>query len=104
MVGGILLLSFLPEADKTVLHTRGRFHSVGHLVLFAAVGYVVTRSSRSLRTRVLLAAGALLFGFGIEFVECLDYHNPLEWMDVMIDGAGVIAGTLATFASAPAER
>lgn len=54
-------------------------------------------------TRVLLAFGALLFGFGIELVECLNYHNPLEWMDVLVDGAGVIAGTLAAFASAPTE-
>jgi hypothetical protein len=97
----VAILSFLPEADKTALHTRGRFHSLGHFLIFSFVAFVAGRTSRSVQTRILLFVGALVFGFGIEFVEHYIYQAAIEWPDVLVDFVGVIGGTLVALVSAP---
>lgn len=94
VVPAIALLSFIPEGDKQALHSNGRFHSAGHFVVFALAGFVAGRTSRSLWMRLLLFAGLLLFGFGIEAAEHLNYDSAMEWTDVVVDGLGVAAGTL----------
>ena len=66
---------------------------------FAAVSFVVARAARSLRSRVLLFVGSLVLGYGIELAEHLVFQAPLEWKDVLVDAAGVIAGTLFAIAS-----
>lgn len=50
--------------------------------------------ANSLRARLLLFAGSLVFGLGIEFAEHLVYRSPLEWKDVLVDAMGVVGGTL----------
>jgi hypothetical protein len=97
----VVILSFLPEADKTKLHTQGRFHSLGHFLIFSFIAFVVGRTSRSLQTRAVLFLCVVVFGFGIEFVEHSLYQGALEWTDVVVDFVGVIGGTLVAFVSAP---
>ncbi len=104
VVAAVAIVSFLPGADKRVLHTSGRLHSWGHLTVFAVVGYVAGRTSSSRKTRVLVFLGALIFVLGIEFGEHLVFHNPLEWKDVLVDGLGVVAGTLFALATAPGSK
>jgi hypothetical protein len=99
----VVVLSLLPDGDKSALHTRGRFHSLGHFLVFGFVAYVAGRTSRSVRVRILLFVGVVLFGFGVELVEHLTYLAALEWKDVWVDAAGVIVGTLITFAGTPME-
>ena len=99
VVSFIAVLSFLPHADKKVLHTQGRFHSLGHFLIFSLLAYVLARISKSLRTRLLLVAAALIFGLGIEMGECLGFRSGLEWDDVLVDWMGVVAGTLMAIVS-----
>jgi hypothetical protein len=99
VVPAVIVLSFLPSNDKHLLHTRGHFHSWGHFAVFCVVSFVVARAARSLQSRVLLFLGSLIFGYGIELAEHLTFHAPLEWKDVLVDAAGVIAGTLFAIAS-----
>jgi hypothetical protein len=99
----IVVLSLLPNGDKSVLHTRGRFHSLGHFLVFGLVAYVAGRTSRSVRVRLFLFAFVVLFGFGVELAEHLTYLAALEWKDVLVDSAGVIVGTLIAFAGSPAQ-
>ena len=101
LVIAILVLSFLPKADKHVLHTRGRFHSWGHLLAFMVVGFLLRSSARSLYGRLLLFVGALGFGVLIEFGEHVTFHSPMEWKDVFVDSLGVICGTLVAMANVP---
>lgn len=90
----VATLSFLPKADKAALHTRGRFHSVGHFALFGIVAYVAGRAARSWQGRFLLFLGVIVLGFGIELGEHLVYGTLLEWSDVLLDAVGVVGGTL----------
>ena len=103
IVAAIAFVSFLPNGDKHLLHTRGRYHSWGHLVAFSVVGYVAARISRSSYARVLIFIGSLVFGLGIEVGEHFVFHNPLEWKDVLVDAFGVVGGTLIAMVSAPKE-
>jgi hypothetical protein len=103
LISSVASLSFLPYESKQVLHTRGRFHSWGHLLVFSVIAYLVARVARSLRARVLLFVIALAFGFGIEVTEHLVFHGVLEWKDVAVDALGVAGGTLLAIISAPEE-
>jgi hypothetical protein len=98
VVAAVTTVSFLPSADKRALHTTGRLHSWGHLIVFSVVGYLAGRSSRSLWARVLAFLGAVIFGFAIEAGEHLVYGIGLEWKDVLVDALGVVAGTLGALA------
>jgi hypothetical protein len=97
------MLSFLPWRDKHALHTAGRFHSLGHLLVFSIVALLTVRISRSPLARILAFIGSLLFGFGIESAEHFVYHGRLEWKDVLVDAAGVIGGTLIAILNTPQE-
>jgi hypothetical protein len=101
IVPAVLVLSFLPYGDKRLLHTGGRFHSWGHLVAFGVVAFVTAGIARSVWGRIFLFLGSLLFGLGIELGEHLVFHNSLEWMDVLVDAAGVVGGTLTAILSMP---
>jgi VanZ family protein len=94
-----IVLSLLPIEDKSALHTRGRFHSLGHLLIFGLLAYVAAKTTRSMRTRILLFAGVVLFGFVVELVEHLLYGTAMEWKDVLVDALGVTVGTVLAFAS-----
>ena len=97
------MLSLLPSGDKSALHTRGRFHSLGHFLIFGLVAYVAGRTTRSIQTRILLFGGVVLFGFGVELAEHLTYKAALEWTDVLVDFVGVLVGTLIAFVGASTE-
>jgi drug/metabolite transporter (DMT)-like permease len=97
----VLAVSFLPVADKRKLHSGGRLHSWGHLVVFSVVGFVAARTAHSLWARIAVFAGAIVFGLGIEVGEHLVFGNVLEWKDVLVDALGVIAGTLLAIVFTP---
>jgi hypothetical protein len=99
----VVVLSLLPNGDKSALHTRGRFHSPGHFVIFGLLAYAAGRTTRSIQTRILLFLGVSLFGFGVELAEHLTYKAVLEWKDVLIDFAGVFVGTLIAFVGTSTE-
>ena len=106
LIPAITLLSFLPGSSKAKLHTHGRYHSWGHLLIFCVIGFVMTRAARTERMRMWLFVAAMLFGFGIEIAEHFVFKSPLEWKDVFMDVTGVVGGTLmalATEAAATAE-
>ena len=101
MVALIVLVSFLPPADKHVLHTRGRFHLLGHLVAFASVGFMAVMTPRTFRSRILFVAGLVLLAFGIEFGEHLAFSTVIEWPDVLMDFMGVFSGVVLALLSRP---
>ena len=101
LIPAITLLSFLPSKDKQLLHTHGRYHSWGHLLVFCVIGFILTRAARTERMRMWLFIAAMLFGFGIEIAEHLVFLSPLEWKDVFMDVTGVVGGTLMALATAP---
>jgi hypothetical protein len=103
VIPAIAVLSFLPPVDKAMLHTRGRFHSWGHLLAFTVIAFLVARASRTAGGRILLFGWSLLFGIGIEYMEHRVFHSTLEWSDVLVDALGVMAGTLLAVLSRPRE-
>jgi ethanolamine transporter EutH len=105
VASAVAIVSFLPGRDKRALHSQGRFHAWGHLVVFSVVGYVAASVAQSRRARVLAFCAALVFGAAIEVGEHLVFGNSLERKDILVDALGVIAGTLlaATFAPKRAD-
>ena len=101
MVGLILFVSFLPVGDKRILHTRGRFHPLRHLLAFASIGFVAVMMPKTFRGRILFIAGLLLFAFAIEFGEHLIFLAAMEWTDVLLDFMGVFSGILLALVSRP---
>jgi len=99
LTGIISVISFLPGSEKHILHTRGRFHPLGHLLAFASLGYLTVMTPKAFRTRLLLIAGLFLFAFGIEIGEHFVFMGALEWPDVLTDFAGVFIGILLAFLS-----
>ncbi len=87
-------VSFLPPADKLILHSHGRFHYWGHLAVFAVAGFLAVQTTRSLRARTAAFTACILFGLILEVGEHLVFHSPMEWKDVLVDAVGVCAGTL----------
>jgi hypothetical protein len=98
-----VVLSLLPNGEKTALHTKGRFHSLGHFMIFGLLAYAAGRTTRSVQARIFLFFGVLLFGFGVELAEHLTYMAALEWRDVLIDFGGVFVGTLIAFLGASSD-
>jgi hypothetical protein len=103
VVAAVAVVSFLPAGDKRRLHTIGRFHSLGHLLAFAVVAFVVARTTHSSRVRTVLFLASLVLGFGIEYGEHSIFGNPVEWKDVLVDTLGVVGGTL-TAAAVPVSQ
>lgn len=101
MVALIAFVSFLPMGDKHVLHTRGRFHPLGHFLAFATIGFVGTMTPKTSRNRLLFFLGLVLFALGIESGEHLIFEMPMEWSDVLLDWLGVFSGLLLAFLSRP---
>jgi len=75
-----------------LLHTEGRLHDWYHLALFIVMGILAMLSSRKPSTRFALLAVAALLGLGLEYLEAVRYHNPIEWYDVRTDTGGVAIG------------
>ena len=97
-VVAIVVVSFLPVAEKSSLHTRGRLHSPGHLVAFGLVAYLVERSVWSARVRGLLVAAMIVLGFWVELGEHLMFGAAFEWKDFVLDVLGIVGGTLLALA------
>ncbi|MCU1322630.1 MAG: hypothetical protein JWM43_2279 [Acidobacteriaceae bacterium] len=100
----VAAVSFLPSEDKQTLHTRGHYHSWGHLLAFTVIGYITSRTSRSTPVRIVLFLGCIAFGFGIEYAEAVAFHGAMEWKDILVDTLGVVCGTFAATVTAPPSK
>lgn len=99
MIPAIGLLSFLPGDSKRMLHTNGRYHSWGHLLIFCVIGFVLVRAGRNDRQRRWFFIGAMVLGFAIEVGEHLVFGSSLEWKDIFMDVTGAVGGTLVALAT-----
>lgn len=90
----LVVLSFLPNHDKLLLHTTGHYHRFGHVLAFLTVTLLLASSVTSLRARFALAAVVVCFGYTLEYFEHIIYNNALERSDVLIDALGVIFGLI----------
>jgi uncharacterized membrane protein len=94
----LVVLSFLPNHDKLLLHTTGHYHRFGHVLAFVTVTLLLASSVASLRARFALAAVLVCFGYLLEYCEHIIYNNPLEHSDVLIDALGVVFGLIIVLA------
>jgi uncharacterized membrane protein len=90
----LVVLSFLPNHDKLLLHTTGHYHRFGHVVAFLTVTLLLASSVTSLRARFALAAVLAYFGYLLEYFEHIVYNNALEHSDILIDALGVVFGLI----------
>ena len=97
-LAAVVFVSFLPPSDKQIMHTEGRFHYWGHLVVFGALGFLSARAVKSPWTRVAVCLAGILFGFGMEVGEHFVFRSHMEWKDVFVDSMGVFAGSLFAIA------
>lgn len=103
VVAGVAVVSFLPVQDKYLLHTKGKYHSWGHLFVFIVIAFLAAQTVRSRNARLLVVLGSFLLGFGLELGEHLIYGSGLEWKDILVDAFGVCIGTLLALATETPE-
>jgi uncharacterized membrane protein len=94
----LVILSFLPNHDKLLLHTTGHYHRIGHILGFLTATLLLVSSVKSLRAQFALAALLVSFGYLLEFLEHVIYNGALERSDVLIDTFGVILGLVIVLA------
>lgn len=94
----VVFLSFLPVPYKEELHTHGRFHFLGHGLVFFVTGFLLMNVTSSLRNRLLLLIFALVFGFSIELAQHLAFQIGFERRDVLTDSVGILCGILIAVA------
>ena len=95
---GLVVLSFLDLQIKQRLHTRGRFHSLGHFCVFAFVEILLAMGVRARSTRLIGASALAILGCVIEIAQYIIYGQPLETLDMQVDALGVIVGLLLVLA------
>ncbi len=91
----LTLVSFLPSKGKHALHTKGRLHGPGHLMIFLLTTVVLLRLAKRRSTRVLVLVGLGLLGPAVEYVQSVRDGYGVEWHDVFVDILGVTLGALA---------
>ena len=86
----ILVLSFLPGNLKSLLHTTGRWHALGHFLVFCAATYVLSYSRAQYS---FIACIVAIFACSVEVAQHLFYPGEIfEWKDVGIDLVGSTMG------------
>jgi glycopeptide antibiotics resistance protein len=78
-----------------LLHTTGRWHVVYHIGLFAVLGVLSMRASRSSARRAEWIVWMIVVGFGIESSQAIINHTTMEWADVWSDLCGIVLGGVA---------
>jgi hypothetical protein len=87
----LLFLCVSPVYVKEILHTRGEFHDVAHVVAFSVTGILLARNPAMSRVRHLWVLSALSLALLTEWLEFRVYHaRKLEWHDVVVDAAGIL--------------
>jgi len=104
VLGCVAFVLSLFGASKTWLHSNGMLHDWYHLGFFVVLGFLAARSSERPWMRCALLGTALLFGFGIEYVEAMRSQWPVEWNDVHTDALGVAVGGLVGWMTQPCRR
>jgi hypothetical protein len=95
---GLVVLSFLDIQVKQRLHTRGRFHALGHFCVFSLVEILLAMGARTFPTRMIGASALAALGCVIEAAQYLIYGQPLETLDIQVDALGVVVGLLLVLA------
>jgi hypothetical protein len=103
IVAAGLILHLSPLGDERI----GDVTDIGHVLGFAALGYVLLRALSARRKpgpaapplSAYVLAGGLALGFGL-IAEALQipFHRDASWGDVARDGCGVAAALLAVYA------
>ncbi len=88
----VTAISLMPLKLKYRVGTTGVLHNPGHFVVFLVTSVLVCRSVANPGSRLLRWMGVCCFALAVEFLECLTYHNRMEWHDVLVDFFGAAIG------------
>ena len=78
-----------------------------HWIAFGGAVLLLLSLAHTLRQEIIRALMMFFLGFSLETLQVLIYRGPMEWNDVLHDGAAVLAAfTLYRFAGAwkPAQE
>ena len=87
-------ISLLPYPAKIFLGTTGAFHKIGHYATFAITAAILCWGTAGLRRKLTCSFAALSLAVVLETIEAVQYHNPIEWRDLVLDAAGILSGFL----------
>jgi VanZ family protein len=68
-----------------------------HVAAYAVLMFVFSYAYREARTAVILAAGLLALGVGLEYVQSYTGYRTFERADMMADAVGIALGWLVVF-------
>ncbi len=102
----VVAASFLPYHLKQDLHTKGRLHLWYHMLAFGIGALLLANAAWSRSAQITFLITALFMGWLLEFGQHAIYGTQLEIDDILMDGFGLMLGTLLFFvlgsgASAP---
>jgi len=75
-----------------ILETIGLAHIATHFGVFAVLGILLMLSFDTTSVRLLGLCMGVALGFTTELYEHLVFHGPMEYVDVLVDALGVVAG------------
>lgn len=88
----LVTVSLMPDSVKYELGTKGAFHYIEHLIVFAITGLLFCWKSSSLNWRLACAVGGCSVALALEALEMIVYGNHFEWPDAWINCLGVMLG------------
>lgn len=91
-LAALVVLSLMPHSWKGHTALKGWFHVGAHVLAFALAVRIAARRWESWTQVALIAAGLLIFGITLELLEAIKFGNRLEYLDMISDTFGILAG------------
>jgi len=91
----LALLAALPAPFRGRFATTGLVHACAHIAVFYVAFLITGLRAKSGRETAIQGCWLLSYGAALEMLQTLLFHIPLEYGDVLADGAGIALGILS---------
>jgi hypothetical protein len=91
----LALLAALPAPFRGRFATSGLVHACAHIAVFYVAFLVTVTRAKSGRDTAISGCLLLSYGAALEVLQTALFHIPLEYADVLADGAGVALAILS---------
>jgi VanZ family protein len=91
---GLISVSLLPLRAKQYLGTAGRYHSCGHIVLFALPAFALSSAWKRTTAKLTVVASVAILAILLELAQTMLYGSAFEWYDLGTDTLGIVIGSV----------
>ena len=94
-LSAIVVASLLPQPWKGLTALPGLLHDGAHILAFALALRLLCRSRPNWVELTLAAAGLLVFGATLEWLQTAQFGSRLEYRDILDDAIGIAAAAVS---------